>query len=953
MVKDILREIKANLFQFIALTLITMLGVGFFVGIQVTGYDMRQTANTYMEEKSVFDYNLKHPLGIDEPMIDDIGSIIGGSLSPVLEDDMFARGGKLDDVLKVFEYNDSTKNDLSLLEGRLPNNANEVVIDYVMKDLFDIRLNDTIKLSKHQVFKSTEVTVVGFVESTLFMNLERGQSQLGVGKVVGFVYGLDLPLVNDDVVFTSLRISGAKVDDVKRALEMKSDDISNDRLNRLLKPERDKLKKAQSQLNDNKSVAFKEIANAKSEIESGERELEQAYNELERGINALAGTTLTGSFENRLDVVKSNHKQIKTLLETGIANLEARIAESDNEIIKETLQSQLDEAVSELEAVNEEYESGIKQVESGIQTYNYNKEKLETGRLEILEKEKQVINEFEKAQNTIDQAQKELESQEAGELMIFDREDTIIGYREFYDDSNRIEKIGKVFPIIFFFVSILVTLSTVTRLIEKNRMEMGVYKALGYSSLRTSMKYIMFSALSWLLGSLLGLYFGFYFIPGIIYDAYRIMYQTPELVDGIVMSYAVVPLGLSFISSVVVTFVKSYGVSRERTANLLRPVPPKGGQRIFLEKISFIWERLSFLYKVSFRNLFRNKTRFLMTILGVGGTTGLLIVGFGLSHSIYSIVDKQFDEVIQYDGLIYYDTLDFEKDSFTDSVDLYVEGVKIEGHEVSIYSAENLNHLGNFITMADRKRSELLDYDETDVILSEKIARLLRVQVGDDLEIRVDNRTVKLSVDAITENYANHFIYMSQDRLEEALGYRPSTNMMLFKTDVEDHGKLAKDIMENDGVLAIQFLDEIASTYKDMMQNFDVVIWVVVISALALEVLVLVNLISMNMSEREKELATLKVLGFKKQELATYVLRENIILTLMASIFGFLFGKLLHYFVITQAEIDMVMFNYELRLFSYIGAFALTMGISIVTNFLMARRANRVNMSEALKTFDE
>ena len=362
MVKDILREIKANLFQFIALTLITMLGVGFFVGIQVTGYDMRQTANTYMEEKSVFDYNLKHPLGIDEPMIDDIGSIIGGSLAPVLEDDMFARGGKLDDVLKVFEYNDSTKNDLSLLEGRLPNNANEVVIDYVMKDLFDIRLNDTIKLSKHQVFKSTEVTVVGFVESTLFMNLERGQSQLGVGKVVGFVYGLDLPLVNDDVVFTSLRISGAKVDDVKRALEMKSDDISNDRLNRLLKPEKDKLKKAQSQLNDNKSVAFKEIANAKSEIESGERELEQAYNELERGINALAGTTLTGSFENRLDVVKSNHKQIKTLLETGIANLEARIAESDNEIIKETLQSQLDEAVSELEAVNEEYESGIKQL---------------------------------------------------------------------------------------------------------------------------------------------------------------------------------------------------------------------------------------------------------------------------------------------------------------------------------------------------------------------------------------------------------------------------------------------------------------------------------------------------------------------------------------------------------------------------------------------------------------
>ena len=482
---------------------------------------------------------------------------------------------------------------------------------------------------------------------------------------------------------------------------------------------------------------------------------------------------------------------------------------------------------------------------------------------------------------------------------------------------------------------------------------MGVYKALGYSSIRTSMKYVMFTFLTWFIGSSLGLYFGFDFIPRIIYDAYRIMYQTPDMVGGLVITYAVFPLVISFVTSVGVTFVKAMLAATEKTANLMRPVAPKSGQRILLERINFIWKRLTFLYKVSFRNLFRNKTRFLMTLLGIGGTTGLLIVGFGIKHSIYSIVDKQFDDIIQYDGLVFFEDDDFYLDGFSSYTNLYVESNKVKGFEYSIYAGENLREMNDYISLRDRKSKQDLEIEHNDVILTEKLAKLLDLKVGDMFEIYLNDLPITLQVDGITENYANHYIYTSISKLEDVSKLSLEPNMMLFKTELENTDRLASQILESDDVLAVQFLDEIAATYQEMMKSFDIVIVVVVGAALALEILVLTNLISMNMSERTKELATLKVLGFYKQELASYILRENIILTLLSTLFGFVFGKLLHYFVIAQAEIDMVRFNYELQFSSYLYSFLLTLGLSILINYIMSRRANDVNMSEALKSFDE
>ncbi|NLW14735.1 MAG: FtsX-like permease family protein [Erysipelothrix sp.] len=953
MVKDLIREIKSKLYQFIALTLITMLGVGFFVGIQVTGYDMRKTGDAYMDERSVLDYTLKHSLGIDQEMIDSLNDALETEVLGVVEEDMFARNEKFDDVVKVISYTDVTKNDLTLVSGRLPHEALEVVVDQIMVELYDLKIGDELNLMKNEIFTPSSVKIVGFVESSLYMNLERGQSLLGIGKVKGFIYTKDIPRLSDELIYTSVRIKDAKVD-VEYTIGKIEENLSLERFNRLIEPEKEKLVDAQVELDKAKEAAKSEFEKADQEIVNATAKLEKSKTELEAGINQLSFIPITtGTLDERLEFARASYDKAIDNLNIVITSIEKQIAETSSPEIKEYLETQLNETLSELNTLSTEFEKGYAQIASGVKQYNEGIQKLEESKEKLAAENLSVNKKLSDAQAVIDKGYADIEAADHGLIYLQDRKDSIIGYREFYDDSNRIEKIGKVFPIIFFMVSILITLSTVTRLIEENRMEMGVYKALGYTSLRTSMKYVLFTGFSWFFGAILGLLFGFYFIPQIIYDAYRIMYQTPDMVTGIVVSYAYIPLIISFISSVGVTFIKSMRVANEKTSQLLRPVAPKGGQRILLEKIPFLWKRFSFLYKVSFRNLFRNKTRFLMTLLGIGGTTGLLIVGFGLTHSIYSIVDKQFNEIIQYDGLVYYDEDTFTKEAFDDYIPVYVSSSKHEGHEFSVYVTEDLKHLADFITFRDRKTNEVITYDPDSVIITEKLARLLNVKVGGSVDILIDDKPTSIKIDVITENYANHYIYTSKDKLESLSQKTYKENMILFDTSRTDLEQVSEEIFASDGVLAVQFLEEISKTYRDMMQSFDVVIWVVVGAALALEILVLTNLISMNMSERKKELATLKVLGFNKNELSSYILRENIILTFLSTIFGFVFGKVLHYFVVTQAEIDMLMFNYELKVSSYLYAFALTLILSILINYIMARRANKVNMSEALKTFDQ
>lgn len=1008
MFKDILRETKKKWFQFLAIVIITMLGVGFFIGIQVTGYDMRLTADLYMEESNVLDLELRHTLGIDSEMMEEIAEELDAEVLGVYDDDSYLKNGKFDDVVKIIEYTDSSMNDLRLIDGRLPNSKQETVVDNIMKEVHDLKLGDKLTLAKSDIFKQQEITIVGFAESSLYLNLERGQSRIGSGGVSGFIYPYELEKDND--VFTAARIrlnDEMTVEEAKAILEDKDENFSTSRFNRIIAPDIKKLEEAQIEIDENTATADKEFESADLEIQRAEIQLTDAKQEIESGLIEIIGTLPEGSLreqhaaakriiaekefeaEEQFGAIDSGIEEASASIEERIKDTEKNIVESekiianfeaqypdaseipeagklllesskkDVETSRETLKSLrslIDGLVNEEQRKAQEQinmaKRGLSQIETGINEYENGIINLENSK-DILATEKaSAYVSIEEGQKEIDNAYQKIADTDEGKNYISERKDVLIGYNEFYQDSDRIEAIGKVFPLIFFGVAVLVTLSTVSRMIDESRMQIGVYKALGYSSMTSAMKYVGFTGFAWLFGSILGVLIGFYFIPSLIYNAYRIMYQTPELVDGIVFSYAWLPILFSFVASVGVALFKSITVSKEKTAELLRPPMPKDGQRIFLEKVPFIWDRLGFLYKVSLRNLFRNKTRFLMTIMGIGGSFGLLITGFGLQHSIYSIVEKQFDEIILYDGMVVYDEGEsIDNSLFEESIDINTSTVRFESTDVSLFVSDDIDKLSNFVTLRDRTTQEKINIKEDTVVITEKLADANDLSVGDMMSFTQREHDYEFEIGQIAENYVSHFIFMPESVYESISGKEIRNNVALFKSE-ESTSELSETLYEDDNVLAVTHLGDMRETYQEMMGNFDVVIWVIVGAAFALEVIVLLNLITMNLSERYKEMATLKVLGFYPRELASYLLRENIVLTLFSLAFGAFFGKYLHRFVIISAEIDGIMFNRELLLMSYLVAAGLTLGLSIIINVFMARRANNVNMSEALKTFD-
>ncbi|NBA00979.1 FtsX-like permease family protein [Erysipelothrix rhusiopathiae] len=1005
MVKDILREIKAKWFQFVAILIITALGVGFFVGIRVTGYDMRATGDRYMKESEVMDLEYRHSLGIDQAMLDQLSDIVDGDAVGVYDGDAFMNLRDVDGVMKVIDLNDQTEKDITLVDGRMPSHKNEVVVDKVLQEHRGFSLGDTIKLKKNDVFRPANLKIVGFAESSLYMNLERGQSKVGSGNVLGFMYGFDLDKEID--VFTSARFvfaEGADVEDQKQRIKDHEASLSSQRFDRASKPAFEKLQDAQEELDQKRLEADREFAKGAQGLTQSKLQLQDAHEELENGILELSSQPGPGDLQTKLDsavrrfaqtvgerenILKGYETELeegKAQYTSGLESLESKRPEIDalKEIVDSLPEPQKTEALTaiasfdkaeatlnatkleldqneteiktgyeRLEQGKVEFKAGQERIQKGIQEYNQGLKSLTEAEQAFNLKKTEAYDQIESGQKEIDEGLQELEEADHGKLYLLDREDVLIGYREFYQDSDRIEAIGQVFPLIFFGVAILVTLSTVTRMVDESRMQMGVYKALGYSWFASAMKFVGFTGLAWILGSILGLIMGFYMIPTLIYNAYRIMYLTPELERGFVWSYAAVPLLISFVSSVGVAMIKSMSVSREKAANLLRPPLPKSGQRILLERIPMIWDRLSFLYKVSLRNLFRNKTRFAMTVVGIGGCCGLLITGFGIKHSIYSIVDKQFDEVIQYDGMVLYDRdISTENITVTDSIHLATEAAKVDDLDVTLYVAEDFKALPNFIQLKDRHTKAPISVEKDPIVITEKLAILKNVDVGDVMTFRVNEQEYEFEIGGISENYVAHYIFMSEAQHQVLTGKKLPENMYLFNTS-DDHDQVAEKLLSQDSVFNVSFLGDMRESYQDMMGNFDIVIYVIVGAAFALEVIVLLNLITMNISERYKELATLKVLGFYPKELATYILRENIILTLMSLIFGVGFGYFLHQFVVVQAELDAIMFNRELLPMSIVLAIVLTFALSIVINILMARRANNVNMSEALKTFDD
>ena len=463
-------------------------------------------------------------------------------------------------------------------------------------------------------------------------------------------------------------------------------------------------------------------------------------------------------------------------------------------------------------------------------------------------------------------------------------------------------------------------------MVDEQRINIGTLKALGYTVFDIAKKYILYAFTASMIGSILGLLIGFSVFPIVIFYAYGMMYTLPDMIPAIDIKLAISITLIAILVTTISAYVACKKELMEEPSALMRPKAPKNGKRIFLERIDFIWKRLSFISKVTLRNIFRYKKRFLMTVLGIAGCTALLVTGFGIKDSIQMIVSGQYGELLKYDM------------------------------EISISNKTNDSKFNDFIHLRQRVGHKKINLKDDGLVLSEKAARVIGASVGDTIKLKnSDNITVEAKVSDITENYISHYAYMTKNYYNKLFNNIPSNNKVLGilnRTSSKEEDKLSKELINIDGVSGVVFNTVSKQTFSNTIKNLNYVVLIMIISAGSLAFVVLYNLTNVNISERIREIATIKVLGFYDGETAAYIYRENIILTIVGIIVGLIMGKFLHQYIMTTVEIKSMMFGRVINTKSYIIAAILTVLLSLIVNIVMYYKLKNVKMVESLKSVD-
>ena len=551
----------------------------------------------------------------------------------------------------------------------------------------------------------------------------------------------------------------------------------------------------------------------------------------------------------------------------------------------------------------------------------------------------------------------------------FDRNDNP-GYSEFYDVVKRINSIATVFPICFFIVAVLICLTTMTRMVEENRIEIGTLKALGYSNMEISIKYIIYASLASIIGGILGVIVGFNIFPRVIYTAYNTQYALPNLSIVYYPSYIIQSLVISILCTVGASLLVLKVDLNSTPSTLMRPKAPKSGKRILLERITPIWKRLNFNQKVTFRNLFRYKQRMIMTVFGIAACTAMIITGFGLKDSIGDLTNKQFNKLWKYQAtVIFNDNTTIEDDDeyneklmslkgYKNSLNIHQEMVTISKEDinkqnVTLYVPEDKDKFKDFVLLNDRVSGEEYILSDDGAIINEKLAKLLGVVKGDEITFKdSENNSYIIKVSNISESYLSHGIYMSKAYYVDVFGKEAKYNsqfIMLDDSNYEDND-IASKLMETNKVINVTMTSYLSKTTNEAMDTLNIVVIILIISAGGLALVVLYNLNNINVSERIRELSTIKVLGFYDHEVTMYILRENFILTALGIIIGMFMGKILHGFVITTAEADNMMLSPSIYATSFIYSIILTIVFSLIVMFMMHRKLKKINMIDALKS---
>lgn len=672
----------------------------------------------------------------------------------------------------------------------------------------------------------------------------------------------------------------------------------------------------------------------------------------------------------------------------GQAGIEAVRREMDNAQAELTAaKSQIDAAEAELAAAPAKLSSGQAQINSGWNELRSQEQKLVDGEAEIVSNEAKLVDakkEYEEGkaeaeaeiadgEKKIAEAEADIEDIELPKWYVYDRS-TLIEYSGFGENAQRLGAIGRVFPVLFFLVAALISLTSMTRMVEEQRTSIGTMKALGYSKGAIASKYIGYALLATAGGSVIGVLIGEKILPYIIVYAYGILYQhLPKILVPYDWGYAAMASGAAVFCTLFATVMACYKELEAQPAVLMRPPAPKNGRRVFLERIGVVWRHLNFTWKSTIRNLMRYKKRFFMTIFGIGGCMALMLVGFGLKDSCYEIAKLQFAEIQFYDGSIY-----LEEDITEEQQDELEAALKSE-EQISRYMKANMQNItlvngkkecaayecvfGSvedipwFVDFHDRRSKERYELTDDGGIISEKTAKLLGVKQGDTIEIKDEEKGNKqVKVTQICENYMGHYIYFTPACYEEVYGEEPEYNSILFEVEDSDVNadleKIGRNLLKQDGALSVSYTHDIEKQLDDMLRSLNLVIVVLIISAGMLAFVVLYNLNTVNIAERKRELATLKVLGFYNMEVAEYVYRENILLTFLGAVVGAVLGRFLHLFIIETVEVDSAMFGRNINMPSYIYSLILTVTFSMLINGVMYFKLKKIDMVESLKSIE-
>lgn len=727
---------------------------------------------------------------------------------------------------------------------------------------------------------------------------------------------------------------------------------------------------------------------AKPELENARSVLTEQQVQIEKSLPALTEA------KNQIDTKSAELEDARGQLAEGAAQIEAarnEIAANEASLTAAQAQAddgqrQIDEGWTDLAEGEQELLDGEEELKEGEQkvadaeeeiaraekTIAENEQKLVDGKADLEEAQQEVEDTIRDGEEKIADAKEELNDLELPEWTISDRDD-LPDYTGYGENADRMRNIGRVFPVLFFLVAALISLTTMTRMVEEERTEIGTLKALGYGKVSIAMKYVGYALLATVGGSLFGVLAGEKILPFIIITAYGIMYQHMDVVILTYrMNHALTASGVALLCTMAGTLSACYRELSAAPAVLMRPPTPKEGKRVLLERIPLIWKHLSFTWKSTVRNLFRYKRRFFMTVFGIGGCMALLLVGFGLRDSIMDVAVLQYQEIQLYDGILILDE-DAEESEKQDLVKelqerrditaqehLYMKKLNMRGpegqYDAYLMVPEVTEGFEQFVNTRDRKTHKTYTLGDDGIILSEKTASILGLSVGDIVTIAKDENTlVEAKIDAICENYMAHYAYMSPILYEQVFEEKPEFNNVVFCVEEEAKGqaeRIGQELLKQEAALSISYTSSIKGRVDDMLGSLDIVIVVLIVSAGMLAFVVLYNLNNINVNERKRELATLKVLGFYDREVSAYVYRENILLTLIGAAAGVVLGIILHRFVIITVEIEECMFGRNIKLLSFIISILITCLFSFMVNVVMHYKLKKIDMVESLKSVE-